>query len=84
MVAESSALSAQRNCRPTPTTTSRISFLKVIITAPVGNLAEEEATMTQFDNPEVTTVARSLDTKLANLVKKAERSALVKFGWHWF
>ena len=29
----------------------------------------------QFDNPEVTTVARSLDTKLANLIKKAERLA---------
>jgi len=29
----------------------------------------------QFNNPEVTTVARSLDTKLANLIKKAERSA---------
>jgi uncharacterized protein (DUF302 family) len=29
----------------------------------------------QFDNPDVTTVARSLDTKLANLVKKAERLA---------
>lgn len=29
----------------------------------------------QFDNPDVTTVARSLDTKLANLFKKAERLA---------
>ena len=29
----------------------------------------------QFDNPEVTIVARSLDTKLANLIKKAERLA---------
>src|SRR6266850_1921994 len=29
----------------------------------------------QFGNPDVTTVARSLDTKLANLIKKAERSA---------
>ena len=29
----------------------------------------------QFDNPDVTTVARSLDTKLANLIKKAERLA---------
>ena len=29
----------------------------------------------QFDNPDVTTVARSLDTKLANLIKKTERSA---------
>jgi uncharacterized protein (DUF302 family) len=29
----------------------------------------------QFNNPDVTTVARSLDTKLANLIKKAERSA---------
>ena len=29
----------------------------------------------QFDNPDVTTVARSLDTKLANLIKKAERFA---------
>jgi uncharacterized protein (DUF302 family) len=29
----------------------------------------------QFNNPAVTTVARSLDTKLANLIKKAERSA---------
>jgi uncharacterized protein (DUF302 family) len=30
----------------------------------------------QFDNPDVTTVARSLDTKLTNLIKKAERSAV--------
>jgi uncharacterized protein (DUF302 family) len=29
----------------------------------------------QFDNTNVTTVARSLDTKLANLFKKAERLA---------
>jgi hypothetical protein len=29
----------------------------------------------QFDNPEVTTVAQSLDTKLANLIKKTERLA---------
>jgi uncharacterized protein (DUF302 family) len=29
----------------------------------------------QFDNPEVTIVARSLDTKLANLINKAERLA---------
>jgi uncharacterized protein (DUF302 family) len=29
----------------------------------------------QFDNSDVTTVARSLDTKLANLIKKAERLA---------
>ena len=29
----------------------------------------------QFGNPDVTTVARSLDTKLSNLIKKAERSA---------
>src|SRR5213594_1907769 len=29
----------------------------------------------QFNNPEVTTVARSLDTKLENLIKKAERLA---------
>ena len=29
----------------------------------------------QFDSPEVTAVAKSLDMKLANLIKKAERSA---------
>lgn len=30
----------------------------------------------QFDNPEVTAVARSLDEKLLNLIKKAEKRAL--------
>jgi uncharacterized protein (DUF302 family) len=29
----------------------------------------------QFENPEVTNVARSLDTKLSNLIRKAERVA---------
>jgi uncharacterized protein (DUF302 family) len=29
----------------------------------------------QFENPEITTVARSLDTKLSNLIRKAERVA---------
>ena len=29
----------------------------------------------QFDNPEVTVVARSLDEKLINLIKKAEERA---------
>jgi uncharacterized protein (DUF302 family) len=31
----------------------------------------------QFNNPEVTSVARSLDLKLANLIKKAEQAAKV-------
>jgi len=34
----------------------------------------------QFNNPEVTTVARSLDEKLANLIKKAERLARIPSG----
>ncbi len=47
MVADSSPVSAQRNGQPAPTTASRISLLKVIITAPVGNLAvAAETTMT--------------------------------------
>lgn len=29
----------------------------------------------QFENPEVTTVARSLDTKLSNMIRKAELGA---------
>jgi hypothetical protein len=31
----------------------------------------------QFDEPEVTAVARSLDMKLANVIKKAEAAAKV-------
>lgn len=52
MAADSSPVSAQGNGQPAPTTASRISLLKVIITAPVGNLAvAAETTRLQFSIP---------------------------------